>query len=70
MISKDPDAMKKQSGSFNFILNTVAAPHNLDAYLELLRRDGTMCGVWEAEQIEECAAAFLQLTGPPDLGSV
>ncbi len=28
--------------SFDFILNTVAAPHNLDAYTSLLKRDGTM----------------------------
>ena len=28
--------------SFDFILNTVAAPHDLDALLVLLKRDGTM----------------------------
>ena len=28
--------------SFDFILNTVAAPHNLDAFIALLKRDGTM----------------------------
>ncbi|MDO8931174.1 MAG: zinc-binding dehydrogenase, partial [Rhodocyclaceae bacterium] len=27
---------------FDLILNTDAAPHNLDAYLQLLKRDGTM----------------------------
>lgn len=43
VVSKNPDEMKKHLGSFDFILNTVAAPHNLDAYLELLKRDGTMC---------------------------
>jgi uncharacterized zinc-type alcohol dehydrogenase-like protein len=35
--------MAGHAGSFDFILNTVAAPHNLDAYLTLLKRDGTMC---------------------------
>jgi alcohol dehydrogenase (NADP+) len=35
--------MKKHADSFDFILNTVAAPHNLDAYTELLKRDGTLC---------------------------
>lgn len=29
--------------SFDFILNTVAAPHNLDAYTALLKRDGALC---------------------------
>lgn len=43
VVSKDDGAMKKHGGSFDFILNTVAAPHNLDAYVDLLTRDGTMC---------------------------
>lgn len=42
VISRDEVAMGKHKGSFNFILNTVAAPHNLDAFLSLLKRDGTM----------------------------
>ncbi len=50
IISKNPDEMKKQVNSFDFILNTVAAPHNLDAYLELLKRDGTMCLVGVPDQ--------------------
>ena len=43
VVSRDPDAMKRHVGSFDFILDTVSATHNLDSYLELLRRDGTMC---------------------------
>lgn len=43
VISKDPDEMQKHANSFDFILNTVAAPHNMDVYLELLKRDGTLC---------------------------
>jgi uncharacterized zinc-type alcohol dehydrogenase-like protein len=43
VVSKDPDQMKQHTGSLNFILNTVAAPHNLDPFLQLLKRDGTMC---------------------------
>ena len=42
IISKDPDAMKAARNQFDFILNTVAVPHNLDIYTNLLRRDGTM----------------------------
>jgi uncharacterized zinc-type alcohol dehydrogenase-like protein len=34
--------MATQTQSLDFILNTVAAPHDLDAYLRLLKRDGTM----------------------------
>ncbi|MBU2738281.1 NAD(P)-dependent alcohol dehydrogenase [Acidithiobacillus concretivorus] len=41
-ISTDPKQMAEHSNSFDFILNTVAASHNLDAFLSLLKRDGTM----------------------------
>ncbi len=41
-ISKNPEEMEKHSNQLDFILNTVAAPHDLDAYLNLLKRDGTM----------------------------
>lgn len=43
VISKNPEEMKKYLNSLDFIINTVAASHKLDAYLELLKRDGTMC---------------------------
>ena len=43
VISKDEDAMRRHRESFDFILNTVAAPHNLDNFTSLLKRDGTMC---------------------------
>lgn len=43
VVSKNPEEMKPHLTSFDFILNTVAAPHDLDVYLELLKRDGTMC---------------------------
>ena len=40
VISKNEDEMKAHAGSFDLIVNTVAVPHNLDAYLVLLKRDG------------------------------
>jgi len=43
VISKNADDMAKHAGSFDFILNTVAASHDLDAYTRLLKRDGTLC---------------------------
>ena len=33
----------KAAGTFNFILDTVSAPHDLGAYINLLQRDGVMC---------------------------
>ena len=42
VISKNADEMAKHAGSFDFILDTVAANHDLNAYLNLLKRDGTL----------------------------
>lgn len=41
-ISTDPAQMGARANQFDLILDTVAAAHNLDAYLQLLKRDGTM----------------------------
>jgi len=42
VVSKDAQQMAAHHNSFDFILNTVAAPHDLDAFMTLLKRDGTM----------------------------
>lgn len=42
VVSRHPDEMSAHTQSVDFILNTVAAPHDLDAFLVLLKRDGTM----------------------------
>ncbi|MCG8277007.1 NAD(P)-dependent alcohol dehydrogenase [Stenotrophomonas sp. NLF4-10] len=42
VVSRNAEEMKAQRRRFDFILNTVAAPHDLDALLALLKRDGTM----------------------------
>jgi uncharacterized zinc-type alcohol dehydrogenase-like protein len=42
--------MLKHAFSFDLILNTVAASHNLDAYTALLKRDGTMVLVGAPDQ--------------------
>jgi uncharacterized zinc-type alcohol dehydrogenase-like protein len=42
VISRNSEEMAKHAGSFHFILNTVSAPHNLDNFLVLLKRDGVM----------------------------
>ena len=45
VISKDAEAMQQHRLSFDFILNTVAAAHDLDSFTDLLKRDGTLCMV-------------------------
>lgn len=42
VVSRNEAEMAAHAGSFDFILNTVAASHNLDAFTMLLKRDGTM----------------------------
>ncbi|MFV0338604.1 MAG: NAD(P)-dependent alcohol dehydrogenase [Chthoniobacterales bacterium] len=46
VVSKNPDEMSKHVGSFDFILDCVAAQHDINAYINLLKRDGniTMVG--------------------------
>jgi uncharacterized zinc-type alcohol dehydrogenase-like protein len=40
--TRETDVFKQNTGRFDFILDTVSAPHDYNAYLNLLRRDGTM----------------------------
>jgi uncharacterized zinc-type alcohol dehydrogenase-like protein len=42
VISTDRKAMAAQRNRFEFILNTVAAPHDLDPFLGMLKRDGSL----------------------------
>ncbi len=42
VISKNETEMQKHLGSFDFILDTVSAVHDLNSYIALLKRDGTL----------------------------
>ncbi|NLP65736.1 NAD(P)-dependent alcohol dehydrogenase [Paraburkholderia sacchari] len=42
VISKDPEQMQAHANSFDLIVNTVAAQHDLNPFIELLKRDGTL----------------------------
>ncbi len=42
VVSRDANEMRKHAGSFDFILDAVAADHDINAYINLLRRDGTL----------------------------
>ncbi|MCL6218310.1 NAD(P)-dependent alcohol dehydrogenase [Zunongwangia pacifica] len=52
LISKDEDKMAEQAGSFDFLLNTVPVKHDLNPYISLLKRDGTMVIVGAIEPLE------------------
>jgi uncharacterized zinc-type alcohol dehydrogenase-like protein len=56
VISKDPDQMQKHAASFDFILDTVSADHDLNAYLNLIKLDGTLTLVGAPEHPMPVAA--------------
>ncbi|CAM3983833.1 NAD(P)-dependent alcohol dehydrogenase [Mucilaginibacter galii] len=41
-LTTNPDTMKELANSFNFIIDTVSAPHDYNEYLALLNTDGVM----------------------------
>jgi uncharacterized zinc-type alcohol dehydrogenase-like protein len=49
VISKNPDEMQKHANSFDFILDAVSAEHDINAYLNLLKLDGTLTQVGAPE---------------------
>jgi alcohol dehydrogenase (NADP+) len=59
VVTKDPDALKKHASSFDFIIDCVSAPHDLNQYLALLRLNGTLCLVGLPEVPLEVAAFSL-----------
>jgi uncharacterized zinc-type alcohol dehydrogenase-like protein len=70
VISRHRDEMKKHTGSFDFILDAVSADHDINAYIDLLRRDGTLTLVGAPEKPLEVAAFSLifgrrNLSGSP-----
>jgi uncharacterized zinc-type alcohol dehydrogenase-like protein len=50
VISRNADEMAKHAGSFDFILDAVSADHDVNAYLNLLRRDGNLTLVGAPEK--------------------
>jgi uncharacterized zinc-type alcohol dehydrogenase-like protein len=70
VVSRDADEMKKHAGSFDFILDAVAADHDINAYINLLGRDGNLTLVGAPEKPLAVAAFGLimgrhSLSGSP-----
>jgi len=59
VLSRDPAQMEKHLNSFDFILDTVSADHDMNAYLNLLKRDGTLMLVGAPEKPMPVAAFSL-----------
>ena len=62
VITRHSGEMKRQTSSFDFILDAVSADHDINAYLGLLRRDGTITLVGAPEK-PLAVEAFSLLTG-------
>jgi uncharacterized zinc-type alcohol dehydrogenase-like protein len=56
VVSKNADEMAAHAQSFDFILDCVSADHDINAYLDLLTRDGTLCLVGAPEHPQPVAA--------------
>jgi len=70
VVSRNADEMAKHAFSFDFILDAVSADHDINAYLNLLRRDGHLCLVGAPEKPLPVAAFNLifgrrSLSGSP-----
>jgi len=50
VISRNSNEMQKHTGSFNFILDAVSADHDINAYIQLLARDGNLTLVGAPEK--------------------
>jgi len=61
VLSKDKDQMRKYSGKLHFVLDAVSAEHDINAYLKLLRVDGTLALVGAPEHPLPIAAFSLIL---------
>ena len=70
VVSRNADEMKKHIGSFDFILDTVSADHDINAYINLLGRDGNITLVGAPEK-PLAVSAFALLFGRRSLsGSI
>ncbi len=70
IVTGDPEQMRQHAGSFDFILDTVSAAHDLSAYLNLLRHEGHLTLVGAPEKPFEIPA-FALLAGQRSIsGSV
>jgi uncharacterized zinc-type alcohol dehydrogenase-like protein len=61
--SRNEEELAKHIRSFDFILDTVGASHNLDPFIALLKRDGTLCLVGAPEHPHPSPSIFPLIMG-------
>src|SRR6058998_452904 len=70
VVSRDSREMQKHAGSFDFILDAVSADHDINAYINLLHRDGNISLLGATEKPKSVSAFGLivgrrSLSGSP-----
>lgn len=70
LISTDDKQMKEHSDSFDFLLNTIPVKHDMNPYLNLLKRDKTMVLVGAIEPLDPLHGALLILSRKRVAGSL
>jgi uncharacterized zinc-type alcohol dehydrogenase-like protein len=70
VVTKDPKNFEPLAGRFDFILDTVSAGHDLNAYIQMVRRDGAMVIVGVPEKPAELQAFSLIMKRRTLAGSV
>lgn len=70
LLSTDEAAMERNLSSFDFLLNTIPVKHDLNPYIELLKRDGTMVIVGAIEPVDPVNGAGLVMKRRAVAGSL
>ncbi len=66
VLSSQQDAMQHQLNSFDFILDTVSAPHDINQYMALLKHEKTLCMLGVSPQPHQIAS-FSLISGRKNL---
>lgn len=70
VVTKEEGALEALAGKYDFILDTVSAPHDINAYLKLLRREGAIALVGLPEKALEVEAFAIIKNGRSLVGSM
>ncbi|PZP57335.1 MAG: hydroxyacid dehydrogenase [Micavibrio aeruginosavorus] len=70
LLSKDAASMDKHANSFDFILNTIPVGHDVNPYINLLKRDGVMCIVGALDALPAVNGAGMILKRKTVAGSL
>jgi uncharacterized zinc-type alcohol dehydrogenase-like protein len=70
VVTKEPGKLESLAGRFDFILDTVSASHDINSYLNLLRREGALALVGAPEKPLELSAFSVISNGRTLAGSM